>query len=112
MYSSVYIDVFEKLLRWPCAEDHVLGQKESEKFDEKEKYHFLLWASTILADMERRKLFCMLLQRMGKKIQGTQEVSFIGVPVVIQQVKNSASIPEDLDLIPGLTQWIKDPVSP
>ena len=35
-----------------------------------------------------------------------------GVPVVAQQVKNLTSIQEDAALIPGLTQWIKDPVLP
>ena len=31
-----------------------------------------------------------------------------GVPVVTQQVTNPTSIPEDVDLIPGLAQWVKD----
>ena len=32
-----------------------------------------------------------------------------GVPLVAQQVKNPTSIHEDTGLIPGLTQWVKDP---
>ena len=32
------------------------------------------------------------------------------VPIVAQRVKNPSSIPEDAGLIPGLTQWAKDPV--
>ena len=32
-----------------------------------------------------------------------------GVPVVAQQVKNSIHIHEDMGLIPGLAQWVKDP---
>ena len=32
-----------------------------------------------------------------------------GVPIVAQQVKNLTSIHEGVGLIPGLTQWIKDP---
>ena len=41
------------------------------------------------------------------KIQTTS-----GVPVVVQQVMNPTSIHEDTSSIPGLTQWIKDPVLP
>ena len=35
----------------------------------------------------------------------------IGVPLVAQQVKNSTSIDEDVGLISGPAQWVKNPSS-
>ena len=31
---------------------------------------------------------------------------YLGVPLVAQQVKNPTNIHEDVDLIPGLAQWV------
>ena len=44
------------------------------------------------------------------------EVSFekitVGVPAVVQWVKNPTSIREDVGSIPGLSQWVKDLMLP
>ena len=36
----------------------------------------------------------------------------VRVPMVAQQVKNPTSIHEDVNSIPGLSQWVKDQISP
>ena len=33
-----------------------------------------------------------------------------GVPVVVQRLTNTTSIQEDTGSIPGLAQWVQDPV--
>ena len=40
------------------------------------------------------------------------KVMKLGVPFVAQQVKNPDSVCEDLGSIPGISQWVKDPLLP
>ena len=37
------------------------------------------------------------------------KIELSGVPVTARQVKNPTSIQENMGLIPGLMQWVKDP---
>ena len=43
---------------------------------------------------------------------GVIKDSVYGVPVVAQWLTNTTSICEDASSIPGLAQWVKDPVLP
>ena len=38
--------------------------------------------------------------------------NYLGVPIMAQQLTNPTSIREDVDLIPGLAQWLTDQALP
>ena len=41
-----------------------------------------------------------------------QLIYLIGVPVVVQQIKDVTCLREVVSLIPGFIQWVKNPVLP
>ena len=54
----------------------------------------------------------MLSIRNNILISKIQYKRMLGVPIGVQQVKNLTSIHEDVDLIPGLAQWVENPALP
>ena len=52
------------------------------------------------------KLILCLLQTLWIKKAYIKNI--IGVPIMVQGVKNPTSIHEEVGLIPGLTHWVKD----
>ena len=78
-----------------------VGQKEKEKLGIVEGCGHDLWPGN----------FQMLPVKLFKKKKKKKAKTF-GVPTVVQQVKNLTGIHEDVGLIPGPPQWVKDLVLP
>ena len=55
---------------------------------------------------------CTLEQVLGTYRVELNKDLFLGVPFVAQQLTNPTRIHENVGLIPGPAQWVKDPALP
>ena len=51
-----------------------------------------------------------LLRGKGQERPSSLSIEELGIPIGAQQVKNPTSIHEDKGSIPGLAQWVKEPM--
>ena len=70
-----------------------------------QKIKVLVVAPWRLSRGEASRSLAGSLLELSKNLKG-------GVPIVAQWLTNPTSIHEDVDSIPGLAQWIKDPALP
>ena len=76
---------------------------------QQQKWKKKTWIFMILQVKRRGKLGYFLIVGDQRTWEDQIKTSNLGVSTVAQQVTNPASIHEDVGLIPGLAQWIKDP---
>ena len=62
--------------------------------------------------MEERERLKKSSRARNRALTIQSKIWTLGSSVVAQQIKNPTGVHEDLDLIPGLAQWVKDPALP